>query len=130
MKILILGAPCAGKTTLAKKLGTERGIPVRHIDDLIGVLDWSGASAEAARWMEEPGPWIIEGVQGARALRKWLEAHPTGAPADQLILCEEPFLELTKGQAAMAKGCATVWREIEAEIAARGVPVLDGRACR
>lgn len=123
-RILILGGPRTGKTTLANKLGAERGIPVRGMDDLIGAFDWSAASAEAARWMDDPGPWIIEGVQGARALRKWLAAHPEGQPADLIIHCQKPHVPLTAGQIAMGKGCLTVWGEVAAEVVRRGALVI------
>ena len=122
-RTLIAGVPRSGKTTLALKLGAQHGIPVRHIDELIGVLDWSETSAEVASWLDEPGPWIIEGVQAARALRKWLEMRPEGAPVDLIIHLEQPYRELTRGQATMAKGCLTVWGQIAAEVARRGAPV-------
>ena len=40
-------------------------------DDLIDTHEWSAASAEVARWLDDEGPWIIEGVAMSRALRKW-----------------------------------------------------------
>jgi len=126
MKIAIIGAPRACKTTLALKLAAELGVQVRHSDDLIGTLDWSAASEHIATvWLPEPGPWIIEGVAVVRALRKWLDAHPTGSPCDKIIVLESPRVPLTSRQAGMAKSCATILDGIRGPLLARGV-VLEG----
>jgi len=123
-RIVICGGPRTGKTLLANRMFVGEVPPrlhpnhpaPRHTDDLIA-LGWSEASAAAALWLDEPGQWIIEGVVLARALRKWREAHPgEPPPVDRVIRLTTPHVELTKGQAAMAKGEATVWQEIEAWI--------------
>ncbi len=121
MRILIAGVPRAGKTTLADWLSAGTGLHVRRTDDLIG-LGWSESSLMASTWIDLPGDSIIEGVAVPRALRKWL-----ARPSDTLIECvlwlDRPYAELTQGQSTMAKGCRTVWREIEPELVARGVRV-------
>ena len=122
-RILVAGCPRVGKTTLADHLAAALGVAARHTDDLIASHDWSGASEEAARWISEPGPWIVEGVAAVRALRKWLVANPAGLPCDALFWSETPRVALTKGQFAMGKGCVTVWEEIRDRVYARGVAV-------
>jgi adenylate kinase family enzyme len=117
MRIAIAGGPRCGKTTLAAKLGDAR-----HTDDVMS-LGWSEASAEVAAWFDAAGPWIIEGVAVPRALRKWLASHPEGKPVDVVYWLGEPFVDLTKGQSAMDKGCSKVWREIEEELRSRGVAI-------
>lgn len=119
MRIAIAGGPRCGKTTLAATLGAEL---VRCSDD-VATLGWSEASAEVATWFDAPGPWVIEGVALARALRKWLATNPEGAPCDVVHLLNKPYVELTPGQATMAKGCITVWTGIEAELRRRGVRI-------
>ena len=119
MRICITGGPRTGKTTLSRRMGSAL---VRHTDDLIGKLDWSGASREVARWFGHPGPWIIEGVAVPRALRKWLAAHQ-GKPCDRVIVLTKAYTALDPGQATMAKGVNTVWREIQPILRARGVVV-------
>lgn len=121
MRILIAGVPRAGKTTLAMELGKQLALPVRHTDSLIG-LGWSESSAAAAKWLEDPGPWIIEGVAVPRALRKWLAAN-AGAPCDTVHWMPGARLHLTPGQKSMAGGCVTVWAEILPTLVARGVEV-------
>lgn len=118
-RICITGGPRTGKTTLACTIADEYGdhasTTVGHTDDLIDKLKhlgkeaWSAASAEVATWLDAPGPWVIEGVAVSRALRKWRDAHPGAAPpVDRVIYLSEPHEALTPGQAAMAKGVATV----------------------
>lgn len=161
-RIVILGGPKTGKTTMAAQLfervrcncktpprvidGRTYGmharecdawlpedIRLRHTDDLIeqckhlGRDAWSEASRIASTWLDEPGPWIIEGVAMARALRKWREAHPgERPPVDRVIRLTTPHVELVKGQAAMAKGEETVWREIVMWLIDSGV-LVDAR---
>jgi hypothetical protein len=129
-RILITGGPGCGKTSLSIQIAMLLGLDqqaIQHTDDLVGVLEWSAASAEVATWLDGPAPSVIEGVCLPRALRKWLVAHPTGAPADILIYLTQPYADQTKGQIAMGKGVDTVLRGIEAELVARGVEIRRGR---
>jgi hypothetical protein len=59
-----------------------------------------------------------------RALRKWLERVPEGAPADFIVWLNAPVSERVRGQESMAKGCATVFDEIHLALRDRGVRVL------
>lgn len=113
MRIAIAGWPRAGKTTLAEAFERRGGYVVRHTDDLID-MGWSEASAEVARWFDEPGPFIIEGVAVLRALRKWKAAHPgEPPPIDRLYyLPRGEFCHLARGQESMGKGCDTVLDEL------------------
>ena len=122
-RILVAGGPRVGKTTLADKLAAHRqGTTVRRTDSA-APLGWSEASAHAAIWLDAPGPWIVEGVAVPRAVRKWLASHPEGAPADLVFWSDVAHVERSAGQETMAKGCATVWREILPELLRRGVRV-------
>lgn len=123
MRILIGGGPRTGKTTLAAQWGAELGAPVWSTDDLIPTHDWSAASHEVMHWIERPGPWVIEGVAVARALRKWLLAHETGTPADTVIWIVRPKVTRTVKQEAMAKGCDTVWHDVQLLLALRGTHI-------
>jgi broad-specificity NMP kinase len=122
MRTIIAGGPRCGKTTLAERMEREGSTTVRHLDDLIATHDWSAASEAASRFFDEPGPWVIEGVQAARALRKWL-ARSAGKPCDRLVLLMEPHKTLSRGQASMLKGVETVMREIARELRGRGVRI-------
>lgn len=121
-RIAITGGPKTGKTTLALSKRMEMACDVMHTDDLIGKLDWSDASAEVARWMDEPGPWIIEGVAVSRALRKWRDNHPgERPPVDRVVYLSEPHESLSTGQASMAKGVRKVHDEIEPWLNEHGI---------
>jgi len=123
----LVGGPRTGKTSLSRWVAAITGAPeVLHTDDLVGVLDWSDASAEAATWFDQEGPLVVEGVAVVRALRKWLAAHPEGKPVDLVIHMLEPKVARNKGQEAMAKGVETVFRQIEPELRARGVRIEEG----
>lgn len=119
-RICITGGPRTGKTTLAEKLqcngpvNGHTGALLRHTDDLIASHDWSAASQAASEWLNDPGPWIIEGVAVSRALRKWHDQHPgEPPPVDKVIRLTVPHEPLSRGQTTMAKGEATVFAEIE-----------------
>ena len=131
MRIAIAGVPKAGKTPLSHELQGGNGYACPpgghclHTDDLIRDHEWSGASAEAATWFDEPGQLIVEGVAVPRALRKWLIAHAEGKPCDRVIWLGRPLIELSPGRLTMAKGCRTVWLEVLPGLVARGVEIEE-----
>lgn len=118
MRIAITGGPNTGKTTLAGTMAD--GVTVVHGDDFIG-LGWSQSSQALADEMVRPGPWIAEGVQVPRALRKMLEAEPRTKPCDRLIVLGVPHREQSEGQRRMSLGVDTVLREIWPRLMAMGV---------
>jgi hypothetical protein len=125
-RIVIIGPPKAGKTTLGRSMADETGVQLRHTDDLISELDWSGCSERIATdWFAEPGPWIIEGVAAVRALRKWLAANGQGTPCDEIIALSKSWVPLTNRQAGMASACAGIWGTVRGQLGARGVTIED-----
>lgn len=108
-RVLIIGWPKSGKTTLAAKMGGGRST-----DETLEMgLDWSAGSEEVAKWFDKPGPWIIEGVAIPRALRKWAANHPgQRPPVDKIIHLQTCHGDLTSGQIAMGKGIDTVLADI------------------
>ena len=119
MRIAIIGAPRAGKTTLARELARASDIRILHADDLIA-LGWSEASDEVAHVLAAISDIIVEGVAVVRGLRKALALVPY-APVERCIVLERPRLRLSRWQVAMQRGCATILREIEPELLLRGV---------
>lgn len=123
-RICVTGTPKGGKSTAAEPLAADLGVTARHTDELIDSHKWGEDSIEVASWFDAPGPWVIEGVTVARALRKWFAAHPGDAkPCDVVVLLEHPVQQLTKGQETMRKGIATVWAEVRPQLEARGVEI-------
>ena len=122
-RLIIVGGPHVGKTTLAKRLKDELGITnTKHSDD-VKHLGWSESSEFASKWFNERGEWIIEGVQMARALRKWLKANPKTPLDADLVVLNRPFDTLVEGQESMAKGVRTVFSEIQSELLQRGTRI-------
>ncbi len=129
-RIIIVGGPRTGKSTLAVRLGERHDIPVRFGDSLIDTHEWSEASEEVSRWLDEKGPAIIDGVVAARALRKWLARNPEGHPDFTVVFLRDNIQVQSPGARAMAKGVETVWREIEPELRRRGVEIIERDAPR
>jgi hypothetical protein len=128
-RICICGGPRVGKTRLSAIVASELGLDpmtVRHTDELVGVLEWSETSDEVARWLEEPGPWVVEGVATIRACRKFLTAHPGKLPCDRLIILNHPLEARGPGQEAMARGHTTIFAGIEYALRGLGVDVVHG----
>lgn len=122
MRIAIIGSPRAGKTTLAVQLGSELGLRVVSSDAFIS-LGWSRASDEVAELMSA-APGIYEGVAVVRALRKLLARSPM-RPVDRVIVLAVPRVQLRLGQETMRKACETMLAEIQPELVARGVELVQ-----
>jgi len=119
-RVLIIGGPKTGKTTLGRRF------KAKSTDELIAGTAFDAQVTAAAGWMDQPGPWAIEGVTGVRALREWIRAHPgERPPVDRVIYLKTPYVPLSRRQGAMAKGIETVWREIEGEVKRLGVEVSE-----
>jgi adenylate kinase family enzyme len=117
-KILIIGGPRTGKSTLASERSEAEGLPIHHLDDLSD-RGWSEQSDQIAEELSHDGPWIKEGVSGVRGLRKWLQRNPGKVPDFEIIHLTEPRAEQSVGQAAMQKGHNKIWGEVEREIGYR-----------
>ncbi len=122
--IAIAGFPLAGKTTLAKELAEESGHEAISTDHLLAIeLGWSEISQVTSEWFDNMNDVVIEGVAVPRALRKWLDTHDQGMPCEKVIWLTKTRALLTDDQLAMGRGCLTVFKQISAELVARGVEV-------
>jgi adenylate kinase family enzyme len=129
MRIAITGGPQTGKTTLAvdmvadrKDRGIDPDAVLIHGDDFIE-LGWSQSSQALAHAMRTPGPWVAEGVQVPRALRKMLEARPDVKPIDRLIILGTPRKDQSEGQRRMSLGLDTVLAELLPRLRGLGVEI-------
>ena len=123
-RVVVLGWPKSGKSAYAAILAQQYGLPIRATDTLID-LPWSRQSEVVRDWLDEDGPWLIEGVVVVRALRKWHELYPDQPPpVDELVVMPPPPLEsLTPAQIVMGKGHDTILEQITEWLAqhARGL---------
>lgn len=86
-RLLVLGSPGSGKTTLSRSLADRTGLPLRHLDDLHWGEDWSRPEPEEwlrrQRDLAAEHEWIIEG--------NYLDSIPVrAARADAVILVDAP----------------------------------------
>ncbi len=124
--IMIAGASGTGKSTLAKAMAAELGLPVLPTDDFIG-MGWSEASQYVADLIADGAARIVEGVAVPRALRKALAARTGVKPCDRLIVLTTPRREQTPKQVTQGKGALTVLDAIIPALLELGV-VVDVRA--
>lgn len=124
-RIVIVGGPRTGKTTLSGVIMAAFGLSPRHTDDLIETHEWGAAISEVENWLRTGGPWVIEGVTAAHALRRWLSANESGAPADIVVVTSVPHMELSDGQRRLGDQFHSVVSEIHDELVSRGVNVVS-----
>jgi hypothetical protein len=126
-RIVIIGGPHVGKTTLSHKLQSECGFENVHHSDDIKHLDWSASSEFASHWFDSEDEYVAEGVQMARALRKWLQNNPGKSLDVDIVWLTKPQTSLLPGQINMAKGVMTVFNEIRGELEKRGARIYHLR---
>lgn len=126
-RVVYVGGPRTGKTSFALTDSILNNRPVRHADSLVGKMEWSESSDEVARWLAEPGPWVIEGVTTVRGIRKWLASLPEGERLDDFAAAylRKPMQRRNKRQRGMGKGANRMWAEIVDDLLARGATVLE-----
>lgn len=126
-RVVIIGGPRMGKSTLARHLRTSRALPTYCGDPESLVKDrepdvtylpdnlaWSEGSQHIADvWLASAGPWCVEGVAVVRALRKLVDSGRVDLlEGVDIVHLTTPQANVSSGQASMAKGVETVWREI------------------
>jgi 2-phosphoglycerate kinase len=124
LPILIGGAPCAGKSTLAKALATERGCEVGHVDDL------SDAFKTAKENERHKYPWMFSTYK-TTAEEFWENRTPRDLIAVEVAQAKEYWPELKRvmqtGTFGILEGVSIlpelVWKEFGAAI--RMVVLID-----
>ena len=88
-RVMVVGGPCAGKSTFARRLGAITGLPVRHID----LIHWLPG------WVERTRPEKIAMVRAVEAEDRWIlegglsETYPDrAARADLVVFLDLPMV--------------------------------------
>lgn len=87
-RVVIIGAPASGKTTLAKTL--EQHFEVIHTDDYSG-FGYDKTLYSLMEDLDREDGWIVEGVLGYRLLRK---LRQIGQDVDLIIECERSLADI------------------------------------
>lgn len=124
-RVVIVGGSKVGKTTAALRYQAMSGVemPVRHTDDLIE-MGWSAAIGKiVVGWLSQPGPWVVEGVMAAAALRRWMQLNRRGRPCEHVIALSLTRVARTPAQEAQALGIEGILDEVLPKLLRRGVLV-------
>lgn len=86
-RIIVMGPPGGGKSTLARALGLRRGLPVHHLDQIYWRAGWTAApaaefAADVAR-LAAGERWVIDGNYTATI-------GPRLARADAIVYLDVP----------------------------------------
>ena len=123
MRTMILGVPEAGKTFYANYLADNFKVSVIHTDDFIKEYEWGQRAVYIAGLMLQEPPWIIEGCDAVRGLRKCLEFNPDRKPAEKVLWFDSPRKNLSPRQLGFAKGLRKIFAEIQPQLERLGVEV-------
>lgn len=133
MKIAICGGPRTGKSTFASKLAGELGIALFSTGkkalvatDNFMHVGWENVPRLVMERLCELDDWILEGTQATRVLRYWYKTDPDSLKLDRVYFFDRPWVVRNGGQNGMAKGVATIWRDVRPELIRRDVPIVYG----
>jgi hypothetical protein len=112
-KIIIIGYPNSGKTTLFDTLRKIDENPNRfymQTDDYIeyGYQDQLYKIIEDIEGHEN---WLVEGIQGNRFLRKYIQTESYDFKPDLIIICESDGRAIDPKHDRMCKGLDTIWED-------------------
>jgi len=108
-KILVIGYPLSGKTTLVKSWNVKDRLVV-HTDDYIPAYGYEEALYKILSHINFVDTYVVEGVQGYRILRKLSEYH--ALQPDLVIICRSTQACLPKHR-TFRKNLDTVFRKYQ-----------------
>lgn len=100
-RVLLVGSPGAGKSTLAKKLAAQTGLPLIHLDDLYWDTGW--VRVERELWLTRLAEalageqWIIDGNYNSTLVQRLTQADTVIilTPPRELCLARVIWRELS-----------------------------------
>ena len=112
-KILIIGYPNSGKTTLFLKLSkidTNSDRYYYHTDDY-KKYEYKEQLYILMDELKGVENWIVEGIQGYRLLRKYAELEDPEYRPDLIIICESETRTPDPKHDRMCKGLDKIWED-------------------
>lgn len=124
-RLVIAGGPQSGKTTLADEY--SRYLPIIHADGMHMLKSWRFRVMVVHHYLRQPGPWLVEGVTVASALKIWLRENngqkDSRLPCDEIIYLTRSYGSLTHGQRAVQRLVTSACQLILPKLEALGVKV-------
>ncbi len=111
-RVAIAGGPRVGKSTLSESVTDRLVIGTDAYQD----MEWAEIPHAMILDTKDLDRFVVEGVMVARALRK-------GMAVDAVVYLQRPKVAQLPGQASMAKGVLTIFRQWHA--ANKHVPVFE-----
>jgi hypothetical protein len=112
-KILIIGYPNSGKTTLFEMLRNIDEKPDRfylHTDDF-KEYEYKEQLYMIIDELDGHDSYIIEGIQGYRLLRKYVELEKAELKPDLIVICESETRTPDPKHDRMCKGLDKIWED-------------------
>lgn len=124
-RVAIAGGPRTGKTTYGRALAAALGVPLVSTDDHMA-SSWEAVPDEVVAVLSALPEFVLEGVQAGRVLRRWYRADPSAPALDVVVVLDAPLVPRTPRQEAMARGCASVLRDVLPGLPRLGTEVRRG----
>ena len=112
-KILIIGYPNSGKSTLFETLRKidENGARIFLQTDDFKKYEYREQLYMIIDELDGHKNWIVEGIQGYRLLRKYIQMLKAELKPDQIIICESQTRVPDEKHDRMCKGLDTIWED-------------------
>lgn len=122
MRIVIAGGPRTGKSTLFRSLALDFAVAI-GTDDFMD-RPWDAVPDAIVDVLEKHDEFLLEGVNAARVLRRWIRDRQTFPGIDVCYYLTSPMVPQTKAQASMTKAIATVWKDVLPRLVADGTTIV------
>ena len=104
-RIVIVGVPMSGKTTLCNMIEEKKKVSVLHTDDITMSVPWKQAPKKILDEIRKYSmPYVIEGVQAYRLLRNGF--------IPEVVVCLLPEYPPLAQHVGLRKTCMKIWQDV------------------
>ena len=121
-RVVIAGGPRCGKSTLFRSLAIDYAVAI-GTDDFMD-LPWADVPDAVIDVLEKHDEWLVEGVNVARVLRRWIRDRGDMPKIDVCYYLTTPMAPRTKAHESMSKAIATVWKDVLPRLVADGTTIV------